>query len=116
MNKTFLTLNLIILTLFSTLVVAGSSYTAKKLNQMIAIGKYPILGETINTQNKSIKFSDCKPLANKIITEFSQSYPTKTVVDTRLIYMVEAWKNDAIIIITCSEANKTMELAEFAYQ
>ncbi len=83
---------------------------------MIAIGKYPILGGTINTQNKSIKFSDCKPLANKIITEFSQSYPTKTVVDTRLIYMVEAWKNDAIIIITCSEANKTMELAEFAYQ
>ncbi len=113
MNKLLLT---IVCSLFSIITNAGATYTAAKLTQIIEIGQYPIPGKTTDTQNTSVAFADCKALTDKTMSEFNQEYPTKTIVDTSLIYMAKAWNSDGIVVITCSAPENNMELIKSLYR
>lgn len=113
MNKALL---IIILPMLSTPIIASNTYTAQQLNQMIDMGRYPLPGKTVEVQNKSIIFSDCKVAVDKIMSEFNQDYPIKTIVSTSVIYMAKAWKNDGVVVATCSEPETTMELFRALYQ
>ena len=100
---------------FVSTAIAGKTYTPSQLNQMIRSGHYPAQGEA-TSQSKPMSFNACKRVARNIMSQIRTSYPVKTIVDTSALYMVKAWANDGIIIVSCSEPDKKMVITQAPYK
>lgn len=96
--------------------IAGKEYTKGQLNAMVNRGEYPAIGRVLDTQTKSMSFSDCRSTVDSIMSEIRGNYPVETIANTGIMYMVKAWTNDGAIITTCSKPDFKLVITVSEYR
>lgn len=95
---------------------AAVKYTPKQLNRMISNGQFPDQGEIESTQTKEMSFADCKVRVESVMSEIRDLYPVRTIVDTKIMYVVKAWTNNGVVIASCSQPDRKMVLTTSSYK
>ena len=95
---------------------AAITYTPEQLNRMISNGQFPEQGEVEKTQTQEASFAECKVVVESVMSEIRGSYPVRTIVDTKMMYMVKAWTNTGVVIATCSQPDRKMVLTTSSYK
>lgn len=107
---------LLVLSFVSAASQADTTYTPQQLRSMISSGSYPEQGPVTDTKTKPSTFDACKVSIEAITSQFRDSYPVRTIVDTSLLYTVKIWVNDAAMTVSCSSPDEKMVITQAPYK
>lgn len=93
---------------------AAQTYTPRELRQMVGVGHYPAQGRA-STQTKYMSFSACVSTVKGVVSSISGEYPTETILNTGIAYLVKVWTNDSAMTLTCSKPDKKLVITSAKY-
>ena len=100
--------------IFSFPANAAKTYTPEQLRKMVESGKPPKQG-TPTTQTQVMTFNVCVGKIDAIVNSIEEQYPAKNIVQTKLLYMVKVWTNDAAMTLSCSQPDKKLIITTAKY-
>ena len=95
--------------------IASRTYTPEQLRQMVGSGRFPEQASP-TTQKQAMAFASCVLKVREVVDAVGGNYPTKTIVDSGVAYMVKVWANDAALTLTCSQPDLTLVMTRAAYR
>ena len=113
---TGISLSIAVLTLPSCASIqGGATYTPAQLRSMVQNGNYPKQGSP-STKSERIGYSACVEKIESVVASVSTNYPSRTIVNTKIMRMEKLWTNDAAMTFTCSAADNKLVITSAQYQ
>ncbi len=60
-------------------------------------------------------FNVCVGKIDAIVDSIEEHYRAKSIVQTKLLYMVKVWTNDAAMTLSCSQSDKKLIISTAKY-
>ena len=115
MTRTLVTVACVIFGLIiGTDAQADKTYTPAQLRQMVGSGNYPKQGGA-SSESQLMNFGACVMTVQNMVASVTPNYPASTIVDTKLIYTVKLWTNDAAMTLSCSSLDSKLIITTSKY-
>jgi hypothetical protein len=105
---------LVLAAVFSWPVHAAKTYTPQQLRKMVESGNLPKQGSP-TTQTQSIPFPSCVAKVSDVIESVKAQYPTKIIVQTKVLHMAKVWTNDGAMTLSCSQPDGKLVITNAKY-
>lgn len=105
----------ILLLLLNSTALADRLYSPAQLNDMVASGSHPRLGDVSREESKTVLWGECIAQIQAISGALGVDYPVETAVDTASVRTVMMWTNAGLLTASCSAVDKTLTITQAPY-